>query len=141
MAFWAAANAFAKTPIGGKIVSGILGGLGSLFGGKSKRKQAEQDQKNQLALNKQNVELTGAENRKTSLYETQLAAAADEYNRARKRGAFKNFGFAVPNDPYAASAMQGYEQVWKPEDTKLNLPNVPGATSQNALPVTQRNGR
>ena len=129
------------SPVGKTVVSGILSGLGGLFGGKSKRKQAEQDQKNQLALNKQNVELTGAENRKTCLYETQLAAAAEEYNRARKRGAFKNFGFAVPNDPYAASAMQGYEQVWKPEDTKLNLPNVPGATSQNALPVTQRNGR
>lgn len=133
MAFWAAANAFAKTPIGGKIVSGILGGLGSLFGGKSKRKQAQQDFQNQMALMKEQTKLQGEEQRKTSLYETQLASAVDEYGRARKRGAFTNFGFAAENDPYAQAAMQGYQQKWRPEDTKMNLPQ-PGATS--AVPST-----
>lgn len=115
------------------IIGGILGGLGSLFGGKSKKKQAEQDFKNQMALAKEQAKVQGEEQRKTSLYETQLASSLDEYGRARKRGAFKNYGFAAPNDPYAQTAMQGYEQVWKPEDTKLTLPQPPGATTSASL--------
>lgn len=115
------------------IIGGILGGLGSLFGGKSKKKQAEQDFKNQMALTKEAAKVQGEEQRKTSLYETQLASSLDEYGRARKRGAFKNYGFAAPNDPYAQTAMQGYEQVWKPEDTKLTLPQPTGATTSTSL--------
>lgn len=134
MPFWAAANAFAKTPLGGKVVSGILGGLSSLFGGKSKRKAAEQEQKYKLEQIKQEAKAVGDETRKTSLYEAQLASAADEYGRARKRGAFQNFGFAAENDPYASTMMQGYEQKWKPSDTKLVLPNVPGATPTASVP-------
>ncbi len=103
------------------IVSGILGGLGSLFGGKSKKKQAEQDFKNQMALAKETAKVQGEEQRKTSKYETQLASDVDEYSRARKRGAFKNFAYSAPNDPYAQYQMQGYQQQWKPEDTKLVL--------------------
>jgi hypothetical protein len=106
-----------------------------LFGGKSKRKQAEQDFKNQMALAKEQAKQQGEEQRRTSLYETQLASAVDEYGRARKRGAFKNFGFASQNDPYAQTAMQGYERQWNPEDTKLNLPGVPGATPTTPAPV------
>lgn len=128
MAFWAALGAFAGTSLGGSILSGI----GGLFGGRSKRKQAEQDAKNQMALAKETAKVSGEENRKTALYEAQLASAADEYQRARHRGAASNFGFASANDPYAATAMQGYEQQWKPEDTQLKLPNVPGTTQPQA---------
>lgn len=136
MPFWAAASAFAKTPLGEKVVSGILGGLGSLFGGKSKRKAAEQDFKNQLTLVKEQAKQQGEEQRKTSRYEMELASTVDEYGRARKRGAFQNFGFASQNDPYAQTAMQGYQQVWKPEDTKLNLPGVTSAAPATPAPGT-----
>jgi hypothetical protein len=135
MAFWAAATAFAKTPIGGKVVSGILGGISSLFGGKSKRKQAEQEHKNNMALAKEQAKQQGEEQRKTSRYEMEMASAVDEYGRARKRGALKNFGYASENDPYAQTALQGYERQWSPEDTKLNLPGVPGATPTTPAPV------
>lgn len=128
--------ALLASPVGQSVVSGILGGLGSLFGGKSKRKQAQQDFQNQMALAKEQAKQQGEEQRKTSLYETQLASAVDEYGRARKRGAFQNFGFASQNDPYAQTAMQGYQQVWKPEDTKLNLPGVTSATPATPTPGT-----
>lgn len=132
----AGALGVSTSTVGSGLLSGILGGLGSLFGGKSKRKQAKQDFKNQMALMKEQTKLQGEEQRKTSLYETQLASAVDEYGRARKRGAFQNFGFASQNDPYAQTAMQGYQQVWKPEDTKLNLPGVTSAAPATPAPST-----
>lgn len=133
----ASAFGVSSSTVGGGLLGGILGGLGSLFGGKSKRKQAQQDFQNQMALAKEQAKVQGEEARKTSLYETQLASAVDEYQRARKRGAFQNFGFASQQDPYAATAMQGYEQKWNPEDTKLNLPGVPGAASSTPAQPTR----
>ena len=133
MAFLAAASAFLKTPLGKVVGKGILGGLSSLFGGKSKKKQAEQEFKNNLALAKETAKAQGDEERKTSRYNVDLESAVDEYQRARQRGAFKNFGFATPPDPYANTAMQGYQQVWKPEDTKLVLPSAPGASGSSAI--------
>ena len=109
------AGLFTKKMVGSAILSGISG----LFGGKSKKKQAEAEAKARL----EEIKASGTEQRKTSLYEAQLASAADEYGRERQRSAFKNFGYAGKNDPYAQKALQGYEQVWKPEDTKLKLPN------------------
>jgi len=127
--------AFLATPVGQTVVSGILGGSSSLFGGKSKRKQAEQDFKNQMALAKEQAKQQGEEQRKTSRYEMELASAVDEYGRDRKRGAFKNFGYASENDPYAQTALQGYERQWSPSDTKLNLPGVPGTSAVPATPA------
>lgn len=125
----ASALGVSTSTVGGGLLSGIASGLSSLFGGKSKKKQAEQEFQNNLALAKETAKVQGEEERKTSRYNVELESAVDEYQRARKRGAFKNFGFATPNDPYANTAMQGYQQVWKPEDTKLVLPGAPGATT------------
>lgn len=122
--------------VGGGILSALGGGLKSLFGGKSKRKEAEQKQKNDLALMKETAKAQGEEERKNARYALQLESDVDEYQRERKRGAFKNFGFAAPTDPYTRTAMQGYEQVWKPEDTKLKLSTTPTATTSLATPTT-----
>jgi len=131
----ALAGAFgvSTSTVGGGLLSGIASGLSSLFGGKSKKKQAEQEFKNNLALAKETAKVQGEEERKTSRYNVELESAVDEYQRARKRGAFKNFGFATPTDPYANTAMQGYQQAWKPEDTKLVLPGAPGASGSSAI--------
>lgn len=106
---------------GGK---GILGGISSAMDAKAMKEAAEIKAKGDLEVTREG----GRQNRMSSRYETELASAVDEYGRARKRGAFKNFAFPAATDPYAQRAMQGYEQIWKPEDTKLVLPQVP--TSQ-----------
>lgn len=129
----ASALGVSTSTVGGGILSAIGGGLSSLFGGKSKKKAAEQEQKYKLEQIRESEKLRGEEERKTSKYNIELNSAVDEYQRARKRGAFKNFGFATPNDPYANTAMQGYQQVWKPEDTKLVLPGAPGASGSSAI--------
>lgn len=108
------AGLFTKATVGSAILSGISG----LFGGRSKKKAAEAEAKARL----EEIKAFGDQQRQTSLYEAQLASAADEYGRERQRGAFKNFGYAAKTDPYAQAAMQGYQQQWKPEDTKLKLP-------------------
>src|SRR5688572_21051582 len=111
------AGLFTKKALGGAILSGLSG----LFGGRSKKKAAEAEAKARL----EEIKASGDQQRQTALYQTQLESAVDEYGRERQRGAFKNFGFAGKTDPYAQAAMQGYEQVWKPEDTKLKLPQAP----------------
>ncbi len=116
---------------GGK---GILGGISSAADYKAQKERAEIEAKGNIDLAKEQ----GKEQRKTSKYEMELASAVDEYGRARKRGAFKNFGFASKNDPYAQTAMQGYERQWSPQDTKLVLPNEPG-TAVPVAPVPVNN--
>lgn len=137
----ASALGVSTATVGGGILSAIGGGLSSLFGGKSKKKQAAQEHKNQLEQIKQTAIAQGEQDRKTARYNIELEGAVDEYKRARQRGAFKNYGFAAPNDPYAQTAMQGYEQVWKPEDTKLTLPQPPGATTSLATPTVNNQRR
>lgn len=108
---------------------GILGGVSSAIDYKAAKEQEQIRQKGEL----EQVKESGRQQRETSRYDMELAAAMDEYQRQRKRGAFKNFGFATPTDPYAQTAMQGYQQVWKPEDTKLVLPGAPGASGSSAI--------
>lgn len=112
---------------------GILGGVSSAIDYKAAKEQEEIKQKGEL----EQVKESGRQQRETSRYETQLASDVDEYQRKRKRGAFKNFGFAAPNDPYAQTAMQGYKQVWKPEDTQLTL-SQPSNLAAPATTPTRR---
>ena len=81
--------------VGGGILSAIGGGLSSLFG-VNQKETAEQEQKYKLEQIRESEKLRGEEERKTSKYNIELNSAVDEYQRARKRGAFKNFGFATP---------------------------------------------
>lgn len=113
---------------------GILGGIGAAADYKAQKEAAKIEAKGNLDVAREQ----GNQARMTARYQTDLESSVDEYQRARKRGAFGNYGFATPQDPYAQQAMQGYEQQWKPSDTKLVLPNEPGATPVNALPQTAR---
>lgn len=123
MAWFAAALGAVSSLFGGS--KGILGGVSSAMDYKAQKETEQIRQKGEL----EQVKEGGRQQRENSRYEMQLASDMDEYQRKRKRGAFKNYGFAAPTDPYAQTAMQGYEQVWKPEDTKLTLSAPPNGTT------------
>ncbi len=103
-AFLAAAGAFASSSLGGT----ILGGIKSLFGGRSKRKEEKAKAEHEARMNK--------ENNQTAIYRDQLARKNElEDRRYKEEGIGAYRGFYKGNKTIAAPTMTDPNTV-KPKD-------------------------
>lgn len=118
--------------------SAIMSGISSIFGGKSKRKEAREAAKRA----KEEIQLRGDEDRKSAAYEAQLA----EYYKRKEDDDFRagalNYVNAARMDPYVGKT--GYNARMLAFNSTMPAPQAataPGWQQYSALPPPKPKGR
>lgn len=113
---------------------GIMAGLSSLFGNRRARRDAQRQFENEQRLQREGIEQTAAEQRRSAAYEAMLADHYNQLNRSRRQGGFQNYVQGQRSGALAApSNMPSLNRL-----VNFNSPNriqAPGAAPDPNAPI------